>query len=149
MEAELTAYHPPARDGGGVLASLGLRTAATSEMIAAVKRGLPAGAFAALAAKLGVSEAALAGVTGISASTLLRRKRAGRLSSEESEHVLRVARLLDIAARLFGSADDAAAWMRDENPALGGASPLVFADTEVGAREVEDLLGRLELGVYS
>jgi uncharacterized protein (DUF2384 family) len=32
---------------------------------------------------------------------------------------------------------------------LGGKTPLEYADTEPGAREVEDLLGRLEHGVFS
>jgi uncharacterized protein (DUF2384 family) len=27
--------------------------------------------------------------------------------------------------------------------------PLDYAETEIGAREVEDLLGRIEYGVYS
>lgn len=142
-------YHPSAEVGGTVLHDLGVRATGTEDLIAAVKRGLGTAIFQGLAARLGVSEAELAGVTGISASTLLRRKKAGRLSGEESEHVLRVATLLDTASRLFGSVEDGAAWMRTGNPALGGASPLTYADTEVGAREVESLLGRIAYGVYS
>jgi len=149
MEAAAVPYHPRPRARTGVLEGLGLQAGTTPELIAAVKRGLPTGAFAALAAELGISEAVLAGVTGISPSTLLRRKKAGRLSAEESEHLVRVATLLDTAARLFGGVAAGADWMRSGNPALGGASPLAFADTEIGAREVESLLGRVEFGVYS
>jgi uncharacterized protein (DUF2384 family) len=36
-----------------------------------------------------------------------------------------------------------------KQPGLGGAVPLDFAKTEIGAREVENLLGRIEYGVYS
>jgi len=32
---------------------------------------------------------------------------------------------------------------------LGGAIPLEYARTEVGARELEKLLGRIDYGVYS
>lgn len=142
-------YRPSGGDGVTVLQELGVRATGTEDLIAAVKRGLGSAIFEGLAARLGVSEAELAGVTGISASTLLRRKKAGRLSGEESEHVLRVATLLDTASRLFGSVEDGAGWMRSANPALGGASPLAYADTEVGAREVESLLGRIAYGVYS
>ncbi len=142
-------YHPSPSDGSTVLRQLGVHAAGTHDLIAAVKRGLSTTVFEGLAARLGVSEAELAGVTGITSSTLLRRKRAGRLSAEESEHVLRVAALLDVASRLFEGVEEGSAWMRGANAALGGASPLAYADTELGAREVENLLGRIAYGVYS
>jgi putative toxin-antitoxin system antitoxin component (TIGR02293 family) len=149
MEVSAALYHPRHNAVAGVLEGLGVHASTPPELIAAVKRGLPTGAFSALAAELEISEAVLAGVTGISPSTLLRRKKAGRLSAEESEHMVRVATLLDTAARLFGGVAAGADWMRSDNAALAGASPLVFADTEIGAREVESLLGRVEFGVYS
>ena len=40
-------------------------------------------------------------------------------------------------------------WLNAPQFGLGGAIPLEYAGTEVGAREVEDLLGRIEYGVYS
>jgi len=40
-------------------------------------------------------------------------------------------------------------WLTSRQFGLGGAVPLEYAETEVGAREVEDLLGRIEHGVYS
>ncbi len=38
---------------------------------------------------------------------------------------------------------------RASAPALAGRKPIEFARTEVGAREVEDLIGRLEYGVFT
>ena len=144
----MEAYRPPERLEPDVLADLGL-AASTSELIDAVKSGLPAGTFVALARTLGISEGRLAGVVGLSPSTLARRKRGGDLSPAESEHVLRIARLLERAAAVFGDLADASAWLAHPNVSLGGRTPLDFADTELGAREVEDLLGRIEHGVYS
>ena len=40
-------------------------------------------------------------------------------------------------------------WLRSQQLGLGGEVPLDYAESEVGAREVEDLLGRIEFGVYS
>jgi putative toxin-antitoxin system antitoxin component (TIGR02293 family) len=40
-------------------------------------------------------------------------------------------------------------WLKSPQKALGGKTPLEYSDTEPGAREVEDLLGRLEHGVFS
>ena len=47
--------------------------------------------------------------------------------------------------------DNAAAlrWLTAPRKALEGKTPLAYARTELGAREVEDLIGRLEHGVIS
>jgi len=144
----MDAFHPPTRHPRGVLHELGLTPTPTA-LIAAVKAGLDARVFVDLARRLGVSEARLAQVTGIAPTTLTRRKRAGALNPDESEHVLRLAALLERATQVFEDEGDAADWLRTPNLALGGATPLALADTELGAREVDDLLGRLEHGVYS
>ena len=57
--------------------------------------------------------------------------------------------LLDNAARVLGSAEQAQQWLKTPKKALRGKIPLENADTEIGALEVEDLPGRLEHGVFS
>ena len=47
------------------------------------------------------------------------------------------------------SVENGRRWLNSPQVGLGGATPLEYAETEVGAREVEDLLGRIEHGVYS
>ena len=141
-------FHPPEATPGGVLARLGLGAGRTA-WIEAAKAGLSTDVFVRLALRLGISEARLAEVVGLSSTTLARRKRAGAFTAVEGEHVLRVAALLHRAAEVFGDEGEAAAWLTTANAALGHATPLSWADTEFGAREVEDLLGRLEYGVYS
>jgi putative toxin-antitoxin system antitoxin component (TIGR02293 family) len=85
----------------------------------------------------------------ISRSTLQRRKAAGRLSPDESDKVIRFSRLLEQATAVFGDVEKARAWLKHPQVGLGGAVPLDYASTETGAREVENLLGRIEYGVYS
>ncbi len=119
----------------------------TFELIATVKRGLPVATFVDLSRALDVNEARLAAVIGMAPSTLTRRKRAGELAPAEGEHVLRIARLLERAMQVLGDTADAAAWLGQGNVSLGGVIPLDLADTELGAREVEDLLGRIEHAV--
>jgi putative toxin-antitoxin system antitoxin component (TIGR02293 family) len=85
----------------------------------------------------------------ISRSTLQRRKAAGRLSPDESGKVMRFSRLLAQATDLFGNIDKARAWLKHPQRGLGGAIPLDYAETEIGAQEVEKLLGRMKYGVYS
>lgn len=144
----MEAFQPPAATPAGFIDALGLGRGRTA-WIEAVKAGLPVAAFVTLARHLRVSEAELAAVVGISATTLVRRKRAGALTPAEGEHVVRVAALLERAARVFGDEAEAADWLASANVALDHGTPLAWADTEFGAREVEDLLGRLEHGVYS
>ena len=132
----------------GVFTELGL-SRDTGDLIGAVKEGLPVAIFRALAETLNISEARLARVTGISPTSLTRRKRSGVLTQDEGEHVLRIATLFDKATALFEDVETASDWLKTANPSLGDATPLSYADTELGGREVENLLGRIEYGVYS
>ncbi|HVR29408.1 MAG TPA: antitoxin Xre/MbcA/ParS toxin-binding domain-containing protein, partial [Thermoanaerobaculia bacterium] len=92
----------------------------------------------------------LARLIQISPRTLVRRREQGRLSSEESDRLLRVSRVLGKALALFdGDVAATRAWFSGPAPALGGRTPQEVAVTEVGAREVESLVGRLEHGVFS
>ena len=91
----------------------------------------------------------LAAKLSISRSTLQRRKHAGRLSPDESDKLLRFVGLLEHATDVFGDIEKARAWLKFPQHGLGGAVPLDYAETEIGAREVDDLLGRIDYGVYS
>ena len=72
------------------------------------------------------------------------------MTSGESDRLLRTARLFRLAVDLFdGDRQAARQWLQTPKRALGGATPLDHAATEVGAREVEDLVGRAEHGVVS
>lgn len=92
----------------------------------------------------------LATMIGIPERTLARRKTAGRLAPGESERLLRIANLFERCVELFdGDVAAAVNWLTTPNQALHQEAPLTAARTEFGAREVEDLIGRLEHGVFS
>jgi putative toxin-antitoxin system antitoxin component (TIGR02293 family) len=118
-------------------------------LVQAVREGIPTSRFDALKELLGVSTGTLTKVVGISASTLSRRRKRGTLSKDESERVLRIARIALRAVEVLEGPENARKWLTEPVRALGGEEPLQFADTEPGAREVERLLIRLEHGVYS
>ena len=82
--------------------------------------------------------------------TLARRKKAGKLNVDESDRVARFARLLKQATDMMeGDQDAAIRWLKTPQILLEGESPLEYAVTETGASEVQQLIGRLEHGVYS
>jgi len=120
-----------------------------SELIRTIEVGLPVSEFEDLQESLGVPADRLAPLLAISKATLHRRKAGGVLSPGESDRVLRYAQLMGLAIDVFESEDAARAWLKAPQVGLGGEVPLNYAHTEVGAREVEDLLGRIEHGVYS
>jgi putative toxin-antitoxin system antitoxin component (TIGR02293 family) len=129
---------------------LGAESFGTEEVLHGVERGLPFSAFEHLQRNLALPAAAVTELVQIRPRTLTRRKEQGRFQPDESDRLLRAARLFARALELFeGDAEAARGWLAAPQPALGGAVPLAVARTEVGAREVEQLLGRLEHGVFA
>lgn len=79
--------------------------------------------------------------------TWANRKRTGKLTAEQSDRLLRVARVIAAAEEVFGHKDKAGLWLRRQTTALDGERPLDLLDTEEGAREVETLLTRIGHGI--
>lgn len=119
------------------------------QQIGQIHAGLSFRAVQNLQKALDVPMEKLASVLGMSRATLHRRKIQGKIDKEESEKLVRYQRLLKKAEDVFGDAKAAREWLTNKQAGLGNAAPLEFAKTEIGAREVENLLGRIEYGVYS
>jgi putative toxin-antitoxin system antitoxin component (TIGR02293 family) len=103
-----------------------------------------------LGQKLAISQERLGELLSIPKRTLHRRvQRQELLKQDESERVLRLFRLYFRAVEVFEDGNRALRWFGSHPKALGGKTPLEFARTEPGARLVEDLLGRIEEGVFS
>jgi putative toxin-antitoxin system antitoxin component (TIGR02293 family) len=120
-----------------------------AKLIELIRKGFPVRELDELRSCLDMPMERLALKLGISKATLHRRKAQGRLGPEESDRVLRFARLMGKAVEVMEGEQPARTWLTSPQIGLGGAVPLDYAETEVGAREVEDLLGRIEYGVYS
>ena len=78
-----------------------------------------------------------------------RRSTSGRLTTEESDRLVRIVRVLVQAARVFDDDRNASDWMRRPNRSLGVRRPIDLLATENGARLVETIIGRIDFGVYS
>ena len=120
-----------------------------TDLIQRIQKGLRFSELKTLQDTLDLPFEKLAAKLCISRSTLQRRKAAGRLSPDESDKVVRFSRLLRHATAVFGDAERARAWLKHPQVGLGGTVPLDYASTETGAREVENLLGRIEYSVYT
>ena len=132
----------------GYLAVLGLGATDTAGLIGRVEAGLPFSAFQSFVRTTGLPAATAAEIAGLTLRTLARRKLERRLRPDESDRLVRAARVYAQAVDLFeGDETQARRWLTAPQPALGGATPVRYAATEVGAREVEALVGRLEHGI--
>jgi putative toxin-antitoxin system antitoxin component (TIGR02293 family) len=74
-------------------------------------------------------------------------KRRVRLSPAESERTERLARVIAAAEYAWNNQEDAREWLAKHHTELGRRSPLETAMTELGARQVEELLDRLVYGI--
>lgn len=129
---------------------LGLRSFDPLRLVKRLEEGLSYAAFEKLRHNLGLSARELAELASISPRTLSRRKDKRRFLSDESDRLVRIARILGLAIDLFeGDLDGARRWLAIRRSALDGATALEMVRTEVGAREVEALIGRLEHGVFT
>lgn len=86
---------------------------------------------------------------GLSSRTLARRKQERRLSPGESDRLFRFVRIAVQVSEVLGGREQASRWLHTPNRALGGQMPLELLDTDLGSRQVEEILGRIEHGVYS
>ena len=124
--------------------------ASASEWVARIQSGLPAASAFAFKDALGLTNEQLASVLGVSPRTLARLAPAkARLDLVSGDRLVRSARLFAIATDVLEESQAAAHWLKAPQRALGGAIPLELAQTDVGARAVESLLGRMEYGVYT
>jgi putative toxin-antitoxin system antitoxin component (TIGR02293 family) len=120
-----------------------------SDFVDAVRHGLPYASLEALSVALQTDLSSVGDVVGIAPRTLARRKHEKQLSPIESDRLYRIAYILHLAASTLGGIEKARVWLQRPNRALGGAVPLVFIDTEIGERKVEEVLLQLTHGVYA
>jgi putative toxin-antitoxin system antitoxin component (TIGR02293 family) len=132
------------------VALLGLRLADPVKIIRRVEKGFGFRAFERFHKNTRIPTDDLAGVVAIKPRTLQRRRNEGRLEPEESDRLLRVAGVFAKAFDLFEDDREAAKrWLYTPAKALGGRRPIDFARTDLGTREVEALIDRLEQGVLT
>jgi len=115
-----------------------------------VEEGLPITDFVRFFRESGYTVEELARLVHIPPRTYARRVAAkARLDIPEGERAVRIMRLYDLAKTFFGTHENTREWLNSRVPALGGRTPMDMARTEPGAREVENLIGRIEQGIFS
>ena len=120
------------------------------QIVDIIRRGFPADSVRRVAEYYGISEARVATLLGASERTLSRRKKEDKpLDATESDRLYRLARIGARALEVFENDASARNWLKRPNRALGGAVPLEMLDTDAGTEQVDEVLTRIEYGVYS
>jgi putative toxin-antitoxin system antitoxin component (TIGR02293 family) len=130
-------------------AVLGRRLEREADLQSAIREGFPQRVIEELMEGADLSIKELAAALDLSARSLQRRRREGRLARYESDRIYRLARIVALAKASLGGRDAATRWLKRPNRALGGKAPLAVIDTELGARAVENVLGRIAFGGVS
>jgi putative toxin-antitoxin system antitoxin component (TIGR02293 family) len=131
------------------LAILGVPAGGLPDVTRQLERGLPYRALEEFQRRTALTVAEVSSLISVPVRTLIRRRGGGRLQpAQESDRLVRAARIFADAVRLFEGDDEAArAWLATPQLSLGGATPYEASRTDPGAREVERLIGRLAHGI--
>jgi putative toxin-antitoxin system antitoxin component (TIGR02293 family) len=136
--------------GTRIRKALGLKSMETPSLMQAAQSGLSWDAVRKFLDIIGLSQQDLAKYLTIPDRTFARRRETGTFDRRESEQLLRLAEISQAALELFdGDTVATRIWLTSPVRGLGNARPIDFAQSEFGAREVRDLLGRLADGVFS
>lgn len=141
----MTAFVSPQR----IAAVMGLpqRIRSLGDLADAVRNGLPKSALRASASRLFKSAAAQTELihSVIPEATFKRRK--DLLKPDESERTERLARVIATAEHVWDDDEDARRFLTTPHSELAGKRPIDVALTELGARQIEELLWKLFHGL--
>jgi putative toxin-antitoxin system antitoxin component (TIGR02293 family) len=129
--------------------TIGRTLASEDDMREAIREGFRPAVVEELMRASGLTLKELATALDLSPRSLQRRRRSGRLARYESDRLYRLARIVALANEFLGDHEKAVRWLKRPNRALGGISPVEALDTELGARQVENILGRIAYGGIS
>ncbi len=129
--------------------TLGRHLSNDRDLREAIREGFRPAVVEELMRASGLTLKELANALDLSPRSLQRRRNSGRLARYESDRLYRLARIVAIATDFLGDRERALRWLKRPNRALGGIAPVAAIDTELGARQVENILGRIAYGGIS
>src|SRR5580658_11186722 len=114
-----------------------------------VERGLPLSTLQKFSTYSGIPLKGLLGVV-IEARTLKhRQQRKEPLNLDESDRLARVAKIYELAVKVYGDADKARRWLSKPKERFQERSPVAMMRTELGGRQIEEMLYQIDEGVFA
>jgi putative toxin-antitoxin system antitoxin component (TIGR02293 family) len=91
----------------------------------------------------------LAKLLAINRATLINKKDEEKFTATQSERIIAFETLYQMGLEVFQDKDKLNRWLNEPNRALGGEIPYDIMDNQFGREEVENVLGRIQWGVFS
>lgn len=116
----------------------------------AIHSGLPFDVYHRIAEVSLMEKSEIASILRLAPATLSRRAKEKRFKVEEGDKFFRLAELISAATELFeGDEAKAISWLKKPLKALDNKRPIDLAATSAEAKDVLDLIGRLEHGIFA
>ncbi|GAB3990254.1 hypothetical protein GCM10028807_17020 [Spirosoma daeguense] len=119
------------------------------QLIDRSRQGLAGAETGKVAGLLGVTDKEMARLINQSVATFHRQVRLSHLDAPTSERLLLLTRLATYGETVFQDKGKFTRWLRRPLQLLDNQSPLDLMDSSTGIQLVEDILGRIEYGVFS
>jgi putative toxin-antitoxin system antitoxin component (TIGR02293 family) len=120
------------------------------DFIKIAHHGITKGSIDSLASYLGITKKNLVeNIFDVSVKTLERKDTNAKLDKKTSSHAVEIAKVIQHAYEVFRDPEKIKLWVNRENKALNNNRPVQLFDTLTGLNMVNDILGRIEEGVYS
>jgi putative toxin-antitoxin system antitoxin component (TIGR02293 family) len=119
------------------------------QLIDRSRQGLVGSEAGRIAGLLGVSDKEMAPLLNQSIATFHRQAKTDRLDAATSERLLLLAQLANYGTTVFQDQGKFTRWLRRPLRLLGEQTPLALLDSPTGVQLVEDVLGRIDYGVFS
>ena len=119
-----------------------------TDLIGIVRAGIETKYLKEIQEYTSLSDNEIGEVLPISQRQLVRYTSDHRLNKEITSHLLQIIELYQKGYKLFGKVKFNL-WLRTQNKVLGNIRPLEMMDTSIGIEMIEDVIGRIEHGVYS
>jgi putative toxin-antitoxin system antitoxin component (TIGR02293 family) len=114
-----------------------------------IERGVPLSALEEFSAYSGIAVKDMLEVV-IPARTLKhRRQRQESLNLDESDRLARVAKIYELAVKVYGDRDDGRKWLSGKKSRFDGKTALEMLRTETGEQAVRDFLIQIDEGMFA
>ena len=119
-----------------------------TDLISIVRTGIQTKYISNIKEFTSLSDKELSSILPISQRQLVRYSDSHKLNKEITSHLIQLIEMFQRGFKLFGK-EKFKLWIRTSNKVLNNNKPIEIMDTSIGIEIIEDIIGRIEHGVYS
>ena len=153
VEEPIITYTNTAMRTIGMMGMIGKKDYGTikneNDLIDVIRTGVPRQVMDNLMAITDISMTEMAAIIHTSDRTLRRYTPSQKLSQEQSERMVELARLYTRGEEVFGSIPEFRQWMSTQLSTFGNKKPKDYLDTSLGIAMITDELGRIQNGIFA